>query len=251
MGVDAGQPSLLLFFTMMILAFIILSVYQSCLISATTGEDEIKTLMMEMKNLQKTNMEMKTIMARQDEKIARQDEKITMQDEKITMQDEKNAMQDEKIAEQKVAMLQEKMTSPEAIFCGYQGKVTRPSNVNYAYLAFNRTNLHTGGLDVKTGVFTSPFHGTYTITYSARSTNHNGHAVLLYIFKNEVQIDASQHYSSYKSESSDSGFVRDEGGRTLILDLEEGDTLVLRYVGANGDADGILNDILFCATLTS
>merc|ERR1711892_165023 len=66
MGVDAEQPLLLLYFTMetinmmMILGVIIISVYQSSLISATTGEDAIKTMIMEMK----------TTIAMQDEKIS-------------------------------------------------------------------------------------------------------------------------------------------------------------------------------------
>merc|ERR1712021_165650 len=76
---------------MMILVFII-SVYQSSLISATTGKDDIKTMIMEMK----------TTIAMQDEKIAMQDEKIIQNKKDISNLNKKNQQFEELIAEMKL-----------------------------------------------------------------------------------------------------------------------------------------------------
>merc|ERR1711892_227450 len=282
MGVDAEQSSLLLFFTMdtfnmmMILAVIIISVYQSSLISATTGEDDIKTLMMEMKNLQKKNQQFEEWFEILNIKIDQQQNDIQEQKEMVAMLQRENLLNQEKLTllevdskkykedqTKKVTSLTEDMNSmmsmeheksikvtrdaPEVFYCGFQYGfqygVSSPSNITYDSMFYSRTNQPTGGLDLATGVFTSPFPGTYTVTYSLYAWNNHDEYVFIFLYKNEVQIDESQHYSSY---SGSSGQVRDQGGRTLILHLDMGETLSLRYTGGSGD----LERIMFCATLS-
>merc|ERR1711935_591441 len=132
---------------------------------------------------------------------------------------------------------------PEVFYCGYQSQVTSPSTITYDSMFYSRTNQPTGGLDLATGVFTSPFPGTYTVTYSLYASNDHGELVQLYLYKNEVQIDESEHVSYY---GGSSGVVNEQGGRTLILHLDMGETLSLHYTSGNG----WLYDIMFCATLS-
>merc|ERR1711892_1022949 len=229
MGVDAEQSSLLLFFTMdtfnmmMILAVIIISVYQSSLISATTGEDDIKTLMMEMKNLQKKNQQFEEWFEILNIKIDQQQNDIQEQKEVVAMLQKENLLNQEKITllevdskkfkegqTKKMTSLVEDMNSmmslehetsikvkrniPEVVYCGYRYLVTSPRTITYDYLFYHRTNQPTGGLDLATGVFTSPFPGTYTITYSLEAVNYFGEEVQLCLYKNEVMIDESYSY---------------------------------------------------------
>merc|ERR1740128_673437 len=109
-------------------------IYQSSLISATTGEDDTKTMIMEMKTT------------------------IAMLQEKITLLEVKK--------------------DPQYLFqCGYKefkSYTSYDSPITYDSSFYSRTNLATGGLDLATGVFTSPFSGTYTVTFSLFANNYHG-----------------------------------------------------------------------------
>merc|ERR1712021_321687 len=136
MGVDAEQSSLLLFFTMetfnmMMILVIIISVYQSSLISATTGEDDIKTLMMEMKNLQKKNQQFEEWFEILNIKIDRQQNDIQEQKEVDSKKyKEEQTMKVTSLVEDmnsKMSMEHEtsiKVTrDPEVFYCGYRHDV--------------------------------------------------------------------------------------------------------------------------------
>merc|ERR1712021_237598 len=258
MGVDAEQSSLLLFFTMetfnmMMILVIIISVYQSSLISATTGEDDIKTVMMEMKNLQKKNQQFEEWFEILNIKIDQQQNDIQEQKEVVAMLQRENLLNQEKLTllevdsnkykeeqTKKMTSLTEDMNRmmslehetsikvttkvpPEIVYCGYRGSVSSPSTITYDSMFYSRTNQPTGGLDLATGVFTSPFPGTYTVSVMSNQSE----LVYIYMYKNEVRIGESVHFSEYYSGSS--GSVGDQGGRTLILHLDMGETLSLRY----------------------
>merc|ERR1711935_895412 len=246
----------------MILAVIIISVYQSSLISATTGEDDIKTMimemkttiamqdekvsqtMMEMKNLQKKNQQFEEWFEILNIKIDQQQNHIQEQKEVVAMLQRENLLNQEKLTllevdskkykedqTKKVTSLTEDMNSmmslehetsikvkrdtPEVVYCGYRHDVTSLSTIKYDSMFYSRTNQPTGGLDLATGVFTSPFPGTYTVTYTLYTYNDHGEYVWLYLYKNEVQIDESEHVSYYGASSSSSGSVGEQGGRTL------------------------------------
>merc|ERR1711935_743697 len=133
--------------------------------------------------------------------------------------------------------------SPEVLYCGYQEHVFSPSTITYSSLFYSRTNQPTGGLDLATGVFTSPFPGTYTVTYSLYAGNYPGEEVYIYLYKNEVAIVESYHFSRY---GGSSGSAWEQGGRTLILHLDMGETLSLHYTYGTGE----LYRVMFCATLS-
>ena len=68
-----------------------------------------------------------------------------------------------------------KRDTPEVVYCGYRDHVSSPYvTIKYDSMFYSRTNQPTGGLDLATGVFTSPFPGTYTITYSLYAVNDHG-----------------------------------------------------------------------------
>merc|ERR1711935_536395 len=90
--------------------------------------------------------------------------------------------------------------TPEVFYCGYQDLVSSPSTITYSSMFYSRTNQPTGGLDLATGVFTTPFPGTYTVTYSLRADTDNGELeqkVIIMLFKGEVGIVESEHISGY------------------------------------------------------
>merc|ERR1711935_613819 len=146
---------------MMILGVIIISVYQSSLISATTGEDDIKTLMMEMKNLQKKNQQFEEWFEILNIKIDEQQNDIQEQKEVVAMLQKENLLNQEKITllevdskkfkedqTKKVTSLTEDMNSmmslehetsikvttkvpPEIFYCGYQYAVSSPRTITY------------------------------------------------------------------------------------------------------------------------
>merc|ERR1711892_1481728 len=244
---------------MMILGVIIISVYQSSLISATTGEDAIKTMIMEMKTtiamqdekISQTMTEMKNLQTKNQQyeewfeilniKTEQQQNDIEEQKKVVAMLQRENLLNQEKLTLQevdskkfkedqtmKMTSLVEDMNSmkalehetsikvttkvpPEVFYCGFQDSLFSPSIITYSSMFYSRTNQPTGGLDLATGVFTSPFPGTYTVTYSLYAYNYHGEEVVLYLYKNEVRIEESQHFSEYYSGSS--GFVNEQGGR--------------------------------------
>jgi len=118
------------------------------------------------------------------------------------------------------------LRSPPAVyFCGYQS-LTYVTNsvITFDENSYARNNQHTGGLDPKSGVFTSPYQGTYSVSWTLTAHNDAGdHYVGINLQKNGDRLrDYSRHVSYY---SGPSGLVDDQGGRTLIIDLLKGETL--------------------------
>merc|ERR1712037_714424 len=112
--------------------------------------------------------------------------------------------------------------------CGshYSPLYTMSGTISYSSLLYSSTNMPgVGGLDTETGVFTAPHPGSYTVTWSTFASDDFGdHYVALYLYKNGERIDES-HHQSYNS--GPSGFVYDQGGRTLVQYFALGDTLEL------------------------
>merc|ERR1711935_36088 len=117
------------------------------------------------------------------------------------------------------------LRSPPAIFyCGYRGRASASYSVlTFDSLSYSYNNQHNGGLDPETGIFTSPTPGIYSMTWSLTARNEAGDQnVRIYLMKNGARVHESIHFSYYTGAS---GRVSDEGGRTLIIDLLEGETL--------------------------
>ena len=97
------------------------------------------------------------------------------------------------------------------------------SIASYTTLLYCSTNVAGGGLDISTGVFTAGHPGSYTATWSLiASDDHGKSAVYIYLRKNGVNMDESRHYSHYGGPTAGVG---EQGGRTIVLHLDRGDTL--------------------------
>jgi len=117
------------------------------------------------------------------------------------------------------------LSPPEVFYCGYRGETSQINSIlTFDRFSFLSTNQLTGGLIPATGIFTSPYTGIYSITWSLSASNSAGDKqVLISLRKNGVYVgEESDHQSQYTGES---GFVVDQGGRTLIIYLLLGDTL--------------------------
>jgi len=91
-----------------------------------------------------------------------------------------------------------------------------------------------GDLNKRTGKFTAPFDGAYTITYSGFAELTGPQYVRLHIAKNGVQ--SGGYWASHVD--SDSGFHWEQGSSTEIKNLKKGDTLELRAGVGSRRTDG-------------
>eukprot|EP00092_Neocalanus_flemingeri_P093457 GFUD01118785.1.p1 GENE.GFUD01118785.1~~GFUD01118785.1.p1 ORF type:complete len:357 (-),score=111.86 GFUD01118785.1:58-1128(-) len=80
-----------------------------------------------------------------------------------------------------------------------------------------------GGISSSTGQYTAARDGIYTLTYSLFAYNDaREKRVEVWMRKNEQQISGTKHSSTY---TGPSGFVFDQGGRTMLVQLVKGDTV--------------------------
>jgi len=138
------------------------------------------------------------------------------------------------------------LDQPEISYCSYKSSTnTTTSSITYDSLFYSNSNQPTGGLDINTGMFTSPFPGTYTVTWSLHAANDAGeHGVYLYLNKNGERVEEAFHYSHY---TGPSGWVEEQGGMTLFLHLDLGETLSLYCE----DCSAEVWRVMFCVTLTT
>jgi len=116
---------------------------------------------------------------------------------------------------------------PYTFFCAYQFSTTITSaTITYSKLLYSSTNIPDDAtMDISTGIFTSGWGGTYTVTWSLEAWGASeDNALNIYLRKNGEQIHESAHCSRY---TGPSGRIGEQGGRTLLLRLERGDTLDL------------------------
>merc|ERR1711970_1157642 len=135
---------------------------------------------------------------------------------------------------------------PFTFFCASAG-VTATGGVNlvdktitYNNLLYSSTNVDGADLDTSTGFFTAGWGGSYTVTWSLYAGVDAGeNAILVYLRRNAEIIEESRHYSMYVG---DNGYIEDQGGRTLVLRLDRGDTLDLFCQ----DCSSYVHYITFC-----
>jgi len=117
--------------------------------------------------------------------------------------------------------------------------------IPYQKLLIHSTNIAGSSLDKDTGVFTNAHPGAYTVTWSLYSHDEAGdHLLGVYLRKNGKVMEESRHWSYY---TGPSGHVKDQGGRTLIISLDEGETLDLFC----SNCDAGVDDVTFCVSLTT
>jgi len=133
--------------------------------------------------------------------------------------------------------------APYSFFCGYKDLTAiHSATITYDSLLYSSTNIPDDAtMDVETGIFTSGWGGTYTVTWSLYDHGNSNQRVDLYLRKNEEMIPESQYFSI----NSPSGY--DQGGRSLLLRLERGETLDLWCKDCSAQA----MKIIFCVTMSS
>merc|ERR1712115_735823 len=115
--------------------------------------------------------------------------------------------------------------------CGFHSRAGFVDSImSFECLSYDVTNQPTG-LDWETGVFTCPYPGTYTVSWS---------------WKNEAQIHESFHQSYFREEGA-TGVVADFGGKTILVGLEAGDTLDLYCINCAAR----LWNVQYCISLTT
>jgi len=138
--------------------------------------------------------------------------------------------------------------TPFTFACGAQSRwSTSLATISYETLLYSSTNVDgPHGLDTSTGVFTAGFPGTYTVTWSLSIYDNAGdYYVYIYLRKNGATMDESLHSSQHYT-TDGSSWVRDQGGRTLVLHLGRGDTLDLYCQ----DCAAIISYTTFCVSLS-
>jgi hypothetical protein len=94
--------------------------------------------------------------------------------------------------------------------CGYQSSTSiTEQTIPYSSLLYFSSNTEGGDLDVSTGIFSSPYPGSWTVTWSLHASGDAGDSVVQIVLrKNGQNIDESLHYSWYYGSI---GGVRDQG----------------------------------------
>ena len=144
-----------------------------------------------------------------------------------------------KMLEKKVTILRD---SPYLHICGsHYDKLSfyYSRTITFSKLFYSATNTEGGGLDISSGVFTAPWGGSYTVTWSTSSVSYIGHGNNIYLYKNSNMVEESKHWSYnsndlYVYEQGNNYYYYNNhyilpiiGGRTLTLYLARGDTLHL------------------------
>jgi len=131
-------------------------------------------------------------------------------------------------------------------YCGYRYNTnSKGATITYSHLvtSYHSSGVGSGGLNRYTGVFTAPLRGLYTATWSLVARNSAGEsAVEIYLYLNGNRMDRSKHVSYYTGHS---GHVSDQGGRSLVLQLAEGDTVKLYCE----DCSAMVGQITFCISM--
>ena len=125
---------------------------------------------------------------------------------------------------------------PFSFACGshYDPISTTSQAISYSTLLYSSSGNIEGphGLDISTGVFTAGHPGSYTATWSLMAADNAGDSrVYIYLRKNGEYIVDSLHASHHTG----TGTVEDQGGRTLVLHLDRGDTLDLYCDNCSAD----------------
>ena len=101
---------------------------------------------------------------------------ITKHDLASTKLDLKKAMHNHEAKEEELKKEIKILKNPPFIhFCGYQRSTSvTVQTITYSTLLYSSTNTEGGGLDIETGIFTSPHPGNYTVTWALFSNSGHG-----------------------------------------------------------------------------
>merc|ERR1719317_1703631 len=208
-------------------------------------KDALMSSIDELDTMKETKMEMNERLSLAEKKLAKTESELA-----ATKDDLAIAKADHAITKEKTDELVREVTNfrapPYIHACGSNTNFLsfQSHTIPYTSLLYSSTNTEGGGLDIITGVFTAPWGGSYTVYWDTTAYLLSGEYVYIYLQKNGGSIKESVHFSAYYGPS---GFVYEQGGRTIIVYLGEGDTLQLyRDAGSNG-----ISHTTFCVSLTT
>ena len=160
---------------------------------------------------------------------------IFINDLRWTMQELKETKADLEETKQKHYKIEERLNEmvserdpPYVFFCGSQMDwiSTHSEVISYNSLLYSSTNVEGTGLDIESGQFTVAQPGTYLVTWSMETQNIAGkYPIYISLRKNGATVSGSRTAAYYSGGSGDTMY--EQGGRTMYLHLERGDTLDL------------------------
>ena len=92
------------------------------------------------------------------------------------------------------------------------------------------------------GEFSAPLAGVYSISFSVQGYNDAGERNWVYVAKNGVNLEETEHETFYTGSGARNARVGFTSGRTIYQILEAGDKISLK----TGTVDDGLVRILFC-----
>merc|ERR1711935_1246796 len=165
------------------LLIILTSLGQDNLLSATTSHEKVESLVDHL------DMKFSQMMKDQQEEIKQLTEQLEEQTNHVSS-----------LTELVDSLSNNVLRSPPAVFyCGYTHVTTAIKDViTFDRLSYSYNNQKIGGLDPKTGIFTSPSTGIYSVTWSLMADSSAGEHVHINLHKNGTPIgEYSKHYSDY------------------------------------------------------
>jgi len=128
--------------------------------------------------------------------------------------------------------------------CGYRYQWTSGDSTITYESSGAMVKTGSGSLDENTGIWTAEDSGLYQVTWSLRNVVNSGQENHIFLYKNRAGLAESRHKSNYLNSD---GRIGDHGGRSMLLQLNENDRLLLR----TGRFDGGAIHIQFCVNLLS
>merc|ERR1711915_427036 len=126
----------------------------------------------------------------------------------------------------------------------YQDKTTATSSV----MTFDKTLYmecnfcDDADFNLNTGVYTNGWPGTYTVSWNSWIRADHMHGSIIHLHKNGQRIEEAIQMLHF---SNDNGWMHEQGGRTMLMRMDTGDTLSLYCDNCNGG----VHDITFTISL--
>jgi len=141
-------------------------------------------------------------------------------------------------------------STPQHIICATQDVWYDSSTVAYWDVITDLNTVGKGGLDLNTGQFTAGCGGYYTVTISGSAFTYGGNYIRLHIHRNGERLDESWWVSG-TADGEGSFPSYDQGSRTLIYHLDEGDTLEVVATLPDGWSNYAFYNLALCISLTA
>jgi len=137
--------------------------------------------------------------------------------------------------EEKVARLEK-----QSAFCAYRGRWILPNKtITYDSLPLSHG---LGSFDMASGEWTAEVGGQYVVSWDLYSHLFKGEAVMIRLYRRLAggieERHSHRHYSKFEVYSGMTAFdnIREQGGRTKIMTVREGESLFLRADLFTGEA---------------